>query len=297
MHIGIALAVFIGALFGCVGLIYSRATRGDFDFMAFMQAYSLVLIAGAWAFLVDWPALLSGEVQRPGQLVLVMVGGGLFAGSGMLCVQEAMRRGHHGICWTVAQTAMVIPFVTSLVFFDEQLTATRALGMVCVLGSVVTLGMSARGSHEEASEHKRGWFRLALVSFLLLGMQQFMSSVPSQWEGWKDTARLRVPIYFTAQFVLYTVILSVRNGNPGKRAWRWAVLMAVIVLVGHIIMYFGVLDVLSKHKRVALAFPVITSSSIIVMSLFSIFLLRERKNAATLGGIALGVAGVMLLAF
>jgi multidrug transporter EmrE-like cation transporter len=73
--------------------------------------------------------------------------------------------------------------------------------------------------------------------------------------------------------------------------------MAVIVLVGHTIMYFGVLDILSRYERVGLAFPVITSSSIIVMSLFSIFLLKERKNAATLGGIALGVAGVLLLAF
>jgi multidrug transporter EmrE-like cation transporter len=72
--------------------------------------------------------------------------------------------------------------------------------------------------------------------------------------------------------------------------------MAGIVLVGHFTMYFGVLDILRDYERIGLAFPVITSSSIIVMSLFSIFLLKERKNAATLAGIALGIAGVLMLA-
>lgn len=293
-----SMAFGAGLLFACVGIIYSRATRADFDFLAFMRAYCLMVVAGAWVFIADWGGLLLGRTPRVELLVIVMAASGIAAGAGMLILQEAMRRGHKGVCWTVGQSAMVMPLLMSVLLFNDSLGMLSIAGIAAIMFSVVLLGMSIRRTASGDGSPSRNWFGLALLTFACFGLQQCLGSLPSRWETWwgfQDLAGLRIPIYFSAQLVFYSLVLRVRRKKPGPPALTLALAMALCVVCGHFLMYEA-LDRYTSLGAGGVTFPVITSVNIVLVALFSLFVLREPSRPTTLFGIALGVAGVLMIA-
>jgi drug/metabolite transporter (DMT)-like permease len=194
---------------------------------------------------------------------------------------------------------MVVPFVVSVTLLGDSPSVPSLLGIVIIVVSVVLLGFTVPANETVEGEPQKGWFGLILITFACFGLQQSLSLLPSRWEQWgdfRDACNLRVPVYFSVQFVFYCLVLLARRRPLGAPALRLGFVMAVLILGGHFLIYTA-LDALTAQELGGITFPVIVSVSIMLMALYSVFVLRERSGPLTLGGIALGVVGVMLVAW
>jgi hypothetical protein len=72
---------------------------------------------------------LGGEGRFP-----MMLAAGMINAWGVLTLQRAMRRGHHGVTWAIGQSAMVVPFLVGVLVFGDAL---GALGFPIAVGACV----------------------------------------------------------------------------------------------------------------------------------------------------------------
>lgn len=286
---GLVLILLTGLAWGSIGVVLGSSSKRKVDAVTFMAAATLLSCVFSWGLLVDWPVLLAGKVERPVPLIGLLGLAGLAGGLGMLALQKSMTAG--AAAWTIGQSAMVIPFLTGILFLGEPMRLTGGLGLTVILLSLLAF---ARG--RPATDSANGpWLSYALGAFLLLGLQQALSSIPSSWEGWSDGAGLRVPIALTAGAVPLVAIVLIRRRPFCKGAWQLAGSYAVLVVTGQSLL-FAAMDRLRTTGRLSLAFPLAIGTCILLVALWELFGWKRPPERLTLAGISLGGAGVVLLA-
>lgn len=295
------LTVSVGLFWGSGGAVLSSATRARFSFPLFMALYALLAAAGSWAALVRWDHVDSLGTTRLPSLAGVLLGAALAIVASRLTMEKAMRSGHHGSVWTINQTSCVIPFLFSLLVWQEPLSWQRLVGVVLIGASIGCMGLARAPGSAGREAPGAGWLVYALLSFAAGGVQQICMTLPSKWAGWSDAARFRPALFFTAQCLLYGVaaLIQHRRRPPSERADRrslaaHAVLLATIAVVSHAI-FFAAVDGLSALASAGIAFPLAIGTSIVTFAVYSMFVLREPAGMGRLSGIVLGCAGVALL--
>lgn len=294
MYFGILLVFITGLSWSAVGVVYSHVARHKLDLFAVKGVQTLLGAVFAWVFIADWPALLRGDAIRLGELALVMLGSGLLNGVGVIAMQKAMRAGHHGIVWTMGQSAMVLPFAYGVLFFGEAAPLRRCAGVALVLGSLVLFGLKRRSVTPVKGEASGAWFPLALLTLLLLGSHQSLATTPAHWQGWEDAARMRVPFATLGIALCYVAPTVARRAWPNRKTLGVGLVLLGIGVPTQLIFYTG-MDALRAHKMVSLAYPLAVGTCIVVFALYSALVLKERKTPASLAGIALGIGGLALI--
>jgi drug/metabolite transporter (DMT)-like permease len=289
---GLVLIFLTGVVWGGIGIVLGFVARRRWSVLAFMSAATTLAALGAWAFLAHWPSLLAGHVPRALPLVLLLTAAGIVGTVGMLCLQRAMTAGAAG--WTVGQSAMVIPFVVGILFLGEPPRLAGMLGLSAILGSLVAFSCNRRAP-VSGSAADPGWFRQALLALLLLGIQQSLCMIPSSWEGWTDTARLRIPLVLISGAAALLAVSAKRRLCPEHGIWLLATLYAALVVGGQVLL-FAAMDRLRAEDRLALAYPIAIGVSMVAMALCERWVWRNRPTRSAWAGILLGLLGVILLA-
>ena len=287
-----SLILLTGVVWGGIGIVLASVARRQWNVLAFMSAATTLAAAGAWAALTHWPSLLAGHVPKALPLVLLLTTAGIIGTGGMLSLQKAMTAGT--AAWTVGQSAMVIPFLVGILFLGEPPRLAGVLGLLAILGSLVAFSRSRKtpGSGP-GSDH--GWFRYALLALLLLGIQQSLCLIPSSWEGWSDTARLRIPLLLTSGALALVVVSAKRRLRPERGIRLLATLYATLVVAGQVLL-FAAMDQLRAENRLALAFPIAIGVSMVAMAIWDRWVWQNRPDRTAWVGILLGLLGVILLA-
>jgi drug/metabolite transporter (DMT)-like permease len=291
---GLILILLTGLLWSGIGVVLGVAVRRRYDVLSFITVAFVMSSICSWVLFLDWRLLLAGAVERPGALVLLLTAAGAAGGMGMFFLQRSMVAG--AAAWTVGQSALVIPFLAGSLFLGEPLRISGVLGVAAIVLSMIAF---SRGNRQSQSGSDMGtgqkWLRHALAAFLLLGAQQALSSVPSSWPGWTDSAGLRVPITLTAG-VLPFLVISVRRGMSLDRAvWGIAAAYAVLVIAGQYLL-FCAMDQLSLEGRLSLAFPLALGTSIVIFAMWDLLVWKRCPDRLTTIGICLGLLGVIALA-
>jgi len=288
----LSLILLTGVVWGGVGIVLGLVARRQWNALAFMSVATTLAAAGSWVFLAHWPSLLARQVPRALPLVLLLTAAGIIGAGGMLCLQKALTAGVAG--WTVGQSAMVIPFLVGILFLGEHPRLAGMLGLLAILGSLVAFSRSGKtpGSGP-ASDH--GWFRYALLALLLLGIQQSLCLIPSAWEGWSDTARLRIPLLLTSGALALIAVSAKRHLRPERGIRLLATIYAALVIGGQVLL-FAAMDRLRAEDRLALAFPIAIGVSMVAMALWDRLAWKNRPDRPAWVGILLGLLGVVLLA-
>ena len=186
------LLITITGLFWCGnGIIFSYAARRSLDFIAIMVLATFFGAVFSWLFLTKPQMILDGAVLRLTELTVSMLLSGIIGTIGVILMQKAMRSGHHGIVWTISQFAMIIPFLVGIFFYHAPTTPMKNAGLFCVMISFIAFGMGQPRNHHLNNHPLRFWFPLTIASFLVLGLHQCISLVPSYWQNWVDSANLR----------------------------------------------------------------------------------------------------------
>ncbi len=295
---GILLSLASGLLFGGVGAVLRRVSRAGGSLATYYVLFGACYLALSLAFSVKW-RLVAGAERLP-LLAAVIGAAGTVSGFGMLLMTRSMALGHGGISWAISQSALVVPFLAGVLAWGDRSGPAGWAGLALVLAMIVVLGRRPGGAGTIAADARRGrraWIAAVAGAFTALGLSQTLSSVPSRWAGWTDTAGLRVPLS-AAGFLVVMLLMSAfsRERRPGRLVPLLALVHGVLGFLGQA-SFFVALDRLAPLGLAAAAFPVSIGTTILSFALYSALVLRERFRALDIASLAAGSAGIALLAF
>lgn len=295
MLIGILLVIAAGLMWTGIGCIYSHVGRRNYDIVTYCLTSSAVSALCAWCVFVDYPVLLRGPVPRAIPMTLCMLAVGLASGVAFLLITWAMRHGSHGVVWTLAQSAMVLPFIAGVILFHDACSMAQGLGVGAIALCILLLGLNLLRKGDALAEprRKRLWFAAALAAFFLLGINLTLSTVPSRWIDWQDTARLRVPLVYSGVCLAYLPI-GIRTWRLEWRYVRLSVISAGVGLLGQYFLYAG-MDRLATVNAVSLTYPIGIGVCVVGFVGYCAVWLRESLTILKVLGIASGVLGIVLL--
>jgi hypothetical protein len=89
----------------------------------------------------------------------------------------------------------------------------------------------------EESAKGKTWLKYALISFLLIGCNQLLSTIPSHWAGWEDSLNLRIPLAQGGAFLFQAVVFLVLRKKLSKKIVYYAVLQSILITAGQKLLY------------------------------------------------------------
>lgn len=290
---GIFITIGVGILWILIVIIMSRvASTGIFIFAFFGIASGLTALV-AWVLIVDWQALLAGTAARLPELVLWISLTGALNAAAQALVVGTMRRGHMGMTWAVSQTAIIIPFVGSVLIWRETPGLTGWCGVGCILAAIAVLARE-HGSANDPSRD-RLWLPLALLTFLTLGLAQLLLGVPSHWTNCPDSARLRIPILLSTGTVVHVLIIFIKRIHVDIRILPLCLAWTALGLVS-LIGLFKCFDIMAQFGLAGIVYPLAVGTSIVGFSIYSHIRLREMYTRTTMAGLSVAIIGIILIA-
>ncbi|MBR6471649.1 MAG: hypothetical protein IKS83_07615 [Victivallales bacterium] len=274
-----------GVVWTLVGILYSQASqRDDGSFVPFMASYSLVFAVTAWT--VGCPvAAPAREVALTGGCALSAAFFGQF---GFLALYLAMQRGGHGVAWSLAQSAMVIPFLGGVIFFGNRPGVWPYIGLAAMLGAIALIGAGSAGTDRAKS---RFYLLLALGAMLLNGVSQTLTLIPGHLGLSLEALTWRVPLYSLAGLAWWVVLLMRRE----RYRFSWLGAVYGIVVAGGQFLLYRASDSLERQNASGLAYPVAVGTCILLMRLYSRVARRECLTRLEAIGLTLLLFGIALM--
>jgi drug/metabolite transporter (DMT)-like permease len=290
---GIIYTILVGFFWVVFGIIFSYIAKKNLNPLMyyFSSAFFMCLLFAL--FHVKWSVIMAGQMPRLGQTVLVM---GLVGGcniGGITCMVLAMRRGHHGVTWAINQSAMVVSFLASVLIWHNPVALKNYAGVVVILLAICIMGLLKTKGKNGASRDTT-WLLLALGAFIILGFTQTLSTVPTRWPGWEDTANVRVAMFSGGAFIVMLVISIVSRMLPSRQIIRLALVGATLGFFSQIIFYKG-MDLLEEAGMVSIVYPLAIGTCITGFAVYSKFALKEHFGFKEIAGIVLGLVGIGLI--
>ena len=217
-------------------------------------------------------------------------------------LSRAMQKGPNGSIWTITQSGFVFPFAMGIIFFNVPLEKVRIAGFICIIISLSVFGLC--GDNNKSSGK---WKLLAIAAFLITGLSQILSNLPSYFEEAKKVT----PMWRTAAFALGMIcgciivrlkklpalFGTVRNQLKQKEVWKMAAWGSLTNLLTSILFLYPGMDALAKVKHGAIAYPVMVCSCLIVFELYAIIVLRERRSVWQIMALLFCIAGAAGICF
>jgi len=296
---GLIALTLTGFTWSLIGVVMGSAPkrRVDVSFVQFFGAAVSVLISIAVLFFLrpDWNASMLPAT-------------GCYLASGILnflllqLMSFAMQRGPNGIIWGIVQSGVLFPFLMGILFFSVPLPPVRAMGMILLISALFLFGKAKGGGSVKQGE----WLFPAFASFLLCGIQQCISNLPSYFPEW----RMMSPVIrslscaggsLLAAF-LYNLILIVQKKKrldlgQLRRVPLWIyvlILQGFGVVSAYFLLYNG-MDALAKAGVGSIAYPLLVSSCIIGFFLYSTLILREKNRMIQYAAFLLCLCGIVLI--
>jgi drug/metabolite transporter (DMT)-like permease len=278
------------------GVLLSYCARRQVATVTLLGPMNLLGLLIVFTVLPDYGRLRGGLLAGEWALAGVMLAAGMINAWGLLTLQRAMRRGHHGVTWAIGQSAMVVPFLVGVLVFGDAPGAWRLVGFAAILVSLFVLGR-AEAEPDAATERQAGsgWMLQALSALALLGVGQVLSALPSYLPALADGARLRLPMFLLGNGSVMVVLWGRHGGRPDRRTLALALIGCVTGLAATLAMFRG-LDLLAAVRLGALGFPIAVGTCIVGFATYSAAVLREPLTRERAMGLLLGLAGVVLLA-
>lgn len=289
---GIALCILTGLIWAVLGANTSRMAKSGSDPVAFSAISSFFSMLWAWIFVADWDRLIHQSVPRLGDLLIVMPLTSIFASAYSILMLYAMKKGHTGISWTIGQSAMVVPFILSIVIWNDKVTASGIIGITFILLTLILLGSSK--SNQTTQKTELIWYPIILLTFISISLQQLFSMIPSHWAGWADVANLRIPLSATTSFAIQIVLMLAMKKRPDRKIALNALFQSSLGIIGSKIFYTS-MDLISPTGYLPIVYPLAVSICIVGVTLYSMFIIKEYFGRREVLGVVTGMAGIILI--
>jgi len=283
--------VLAGLTWTAIGVVFSKVANKGIDSVAFITVAAFFTMIFS-APMVRWQVVFSEPVDNLLLLTILMLISGALNMLASYVMLIAMGKGHNGYTWAIGQSAMLIPFVMSIVIWRDRVSGAGIVGMALILTMVVALGASKSSGGK--TDYSRIWLVLSLTVFLLYGIQQTINTIPTRWDGWSDSLNLRVPLSFAGGFLFQLVLLLCSKGKITKSSVISGFFAAILIVAGGVFIFQSI-DLLGELGLLPVVYPLAISISIMGVSLYSAVFLKESFKLLQIAGLAIGFVGIVLV--
>lgn len=287
---GFLFTFLTGVMWTGVGICFSAVARRGIDFISFMLVYALFMSAMAWAIFPDYANIDQVSVRDWLLLAGTMLPYGFLGMMGFWAVRTAMRSGHNGVVWALAQSAMLFPFLFGIVAFGERYGYVAWIGFILLATGILMLALLRKS---ESHNYNNRWIAMAFLAFVLIGVSQIFSMLPNRFELSPVAQTLRVPLMI-APGLLWAVPVLCRRRPVERRILLFAAAYAVLVISGQFSV-FRALDAMSRAGSVALVYPLAIGVSIILFFLYSRVVVKEKASVPMVAAVIALVSGIFLM--
>ena len=285
MDPGIALALLSSAFLGTAVVLANVALR-------YLHPARGALVSIPSTTLMFWllaPFLLRGDGWNASAFVIFAAVGVVFPAVVTLLNFASNRLTGPTIAGTVSSTTPLFAVFVAILFLSEPLTVTAAAGTAATVLGVIAF--TTRG--EGVSRHWAAWaILLPIVGAAIRGGAQ--AAVKGGLALWPEP--------FVAVLVGYTVscatifaasrMLVPKGAAPlNRRGVLWFVAVGLSNGTGVLAMYAAL-----NRGQVSVVSPLVATYPLFTLALSALFLREEKFGARVLLGVALTVAGVVVLA-
>jgi len=293
---GIAAMVLVGIGWTFFGYVMGKAPRQNIKipYLLIFSSFLAQVVSCAIGLHQGFPRLSPfGYFITSGVLVIC----GIANYFQLDLMSRAMQKGPNGIIWSIIQSGFVFPFFMGVIFFGVKLNILRVSGLISLLAALALFGMGKNTT----SEGK--WKLPAFGSFLMTGLLQMLSNLPSYFPEAEAVSSIWRTAAFSVGLGLGAVILELPKGKQfftelGSHFRRFAVWWNCLLLeipemvTSYLLLYPG-MDILSRAGIGSVAYPVMVGSCIIFFELFAVLVLREKRRPVQWIALLLCLLGVV----
>ncbi len=235
----------------------------------------------------------AGSAYHPYSVILGVIFGVLFVAT-MFFYMKGMEAGPLSFTALFFSLALIIPVLAGLLLWDEKLGQLQLAGLVLLfitfyLGSSST-SASARGVNVK-------WFLFTFVAFLGNGLLMSITKGHQVLLPGKQVREFIFLCFFTATvaslLVAAGLLLYRKEDIKHLKSpyFRFIVLATgLTTAVGNIIMFY-----LAGKVDGVILFPVVNGGVVVLSSIASLFLFREKLPGKGIVGLVIGMAAIVLL--
>lgn len=297
---GIVALVLVGASWCLVGAIAGKAPKLGYRMDA------IYLVGGAVsAIFIGVLCIFTGVGQYSSNLALFLSAVAFFLGGAGcffqgVAMSHAMQSGPNGIIWAIIQSAMIFPFIFSVLFYDVKLTIMRGAGIAMMLASLI-LFASAKDNSTKSSGAWKIWTFAALV---VVGLEQIITSIPFYYEECKNVSSLfSIGCMMLGYVAMALIVICCKRGYISelkvvlRQKKFWIYNLALLPLAALIAVIFQIpgMRAMANNGLGGMSFPVLVGSCIAAFTLYSVIVLKEKFKALDLIALVSCVTGMVLL--
>ena len=294
MLTGVLLTLAAGTFWSLSGVVNSCCAKYKLDIVTYLLSNMLCSFILSLIFTFDY----SVPLNKLAFTAMIMVPAGMANVSGALLLQAALKRGHHGIIFLIANAAMVVPFLTGLIFFGERPSIVQLCGAVAIFFGIFCCSVPKMKNGQNKNE--ANWFKYAIFSFLCLGIAQTLMTMTSfscfreyAIAGNSKTALLYLGCALL-MFLRSWGAIRKKELQFSKKLIVCGILVSISNLFSMYLMFYA-LDALGSVNLASMGFSLAISASLAMFTLYSIFILREKCYIMTLLGLLFIIAGGLLI--
>ena len=291
MFEAITFLLLTGITWAVVAVLFGKAPSEKDRLYSFFALNGLLF--SALVLLTSRPD--AAPVREVLRLATVMLPSALLEVLAFFLLKLAMNRGSQGIAWCIMQSAMVLPFLGSIVFLKNPSAPLQWLGMALILASLALFGRNKDKKAGGKGTNDAVFFRYVFGAFLLVGAAQFTRLIPGYMGLSREALSWRLTLQAPVGLIFWTAMCLARGCYQPGKVWKFSLPYAVVVTVGQILFYRAT-DAVDQLKMTSIIMPVTIGSCILLFTLYCRFFRKEYLSLSGWTAVVLNTAGIALLA-
>ena len=277
---------FGSALFAGLTAILAKCGIRNTDSNVATALRTIVVLVFSWL-MVFVTGAQSGMNSISMKTMVFLVLSGVATGASWLCYFKALQLGNVNKVTPIDKSSMVLTMFLAFVLLGEDLTWMKAVAMVCI--GIGTYMMIQKKQTEEKKEDKK-WLLYAIGSAVFASLTSILGKIGiSDINSNLGTAIRTIVVLIMAWIVVFVTGKRHTIKDIEKKSWIFLVLSGVAT-GGSWLCYYRAL----QTGPASVVVP-IDKLSILVTIAFSYIVFREKLTAKAGIGLALIVAGTLLL--
>lgn len=277
---------FGSALFAGLTAILAKCGIRNTDSNVATALRTIVVLAFSWlmVFVTDAQSGMSSISMKT---MVFLVLSGVATGASWLCYFKALQLGNVNKVTPIDKSSTVLTMFLAFVLLGEELTWMKAVAMVCI--GIGTYMMIQKKQTEEKKEDKK-WLLYAIGSAVFASLTSILGKIGiSEINSNLGTAIRTIVVLVMAWIVVFVTRKQHTIKDIDKKSWIFLVLSG-FATGGSWLCYYRAL----QTGPASVVVP-IDKLSILVTIAFSYIVFREKLTAKAGIGLALIVAGTLLL--
>ncbi len=258
---------------------YNNKLHGGRFFFSAVTSFisgALFLIMGIKGFSVDL------------ELVLYSFCFAVFFGMGLIFSFLAIASGPLSLTSLISSFSLLIPTFYGLIFLDEQIGSFFFIGLGLLAASLILIN-----TKKDNTTASLKWAIFVILSFIGNGTSATVQKMQQiAYEGYNKNEFMCIALFFTAIF--FTIMTFAKEKQHIKQnarsGWGAMLICGAANCFGNLL-----LMILSNSMPASIMFPLISAGGIILSTMVSIFIYKEKLSSPQFIGLIFGIGSVIFL--